>query len=635
MDHPCIPRLKTRHGQANTTTYKSSRRDETRRTPPAPANESKGTRGEKKLHGSGTQQAAADRWIETRKTWQQKRVARALSSSSSSRRRKMTKSGTTSSHPISSERWELGAPLLQVHGAAVLGHDGRHVHRVVAPRRPLPPELHHRHEQRHEQHQVVQRVPLPHALVRPGAERQEVALVRHVLPPGLREEALRVERLRLREPLERRLVHGREHDGALGHRVPLRQRERLARDVRHQRRGGPVADHLPRHRLRVPHPLDRLRRHRLAGIRGPGRRHLRAHAGQHLRVGVQRRHRPAQRRRRRVLRREQEVEHEPADLLVRGVRRRGAARRRGLVHLPQRVLHPVVHEALGLAARAHARLALPRALPERAHQPRHALPRATEREPGEVHGQRHQPHVEEVVVALEPAPRLRAQVRAREHRLRRLQVHVAAGHADGERPRGAPVVQPPPEVRQDHALLERRVGGQRARGEVGRDPPPQVLVVLAEHVDEVVLPEELLAEGVADEVERVGADVGEHALRQLRVADEHHEPPHQEVRGQARPGQLGARRLRVPERRRVADHVGDAAEERHHERGAGEGALLAVVRQLLHQHVERHRRHQERRRRAEVQETGHRLRRRHCSPTHCKRLADNETRPWSSGSRRR
>nr|ACN25418.1 unknown [Zea mays] len=519
-----------------------------------------------------------------------------------------------------SERRQLGASLLEVHGAAVLGHDGGHVHRVVAPGRPLPPEVHHRHEQRHEQDEVVQRVPLPHALVRPGAECQEVAPVRHVLPPRLREEALRVERLRVREPLERRLVHGREHDGALGHRVPLRQLERLARDVRHQRRGGPVPDHLARHRLRVPHPLDRLRRHRLAGVRRPGGRHLGAHAGQHLRVGVQRRHRPAEGRGGRVLRREQEVEHEPADLLVVGVRGGRAPRRRRLVHLPQRVLHPEVHQALGLAAGAHPRLALPRALAQRAHQPRHALPGAPEREAGQVDGQRHEPDVEEVVVPLEPPPGLPGEVRPHEHRLRGLQVHVAAGHADGERPATAAAapVEPPPEVRQDDALLERGVGGQRARGEVGRDPPPQVLVVLAEHVDEVVVAEQLLAEGVADEVERVGADVGEHAVGQLRVADEHHEPPHQEVGGEARAGPLGARRLRVPEPRRVADHVRYAAEERHHERRPGQGPLLPVVGHLLHQEVQSHRGNQERRRRAEVQGAGHghghgqRLRR-HCA----------------------
>ncbi|KAF8643405.1 hypothetical protein HU200_066889 [Digitaria exilis] len=44
-------------------------------------------------------------------------------------------------------------------------------HEVVAPLHDMPLEIDERHEQRHEKHQVVQRVPLPHALVRPGAKR--------------------------------------------------------------------------------------------------------------------------------------------------------------------------------------------------------------------------------------------------------------------------------------------------------------------------------------------------------------------------------------------------------------------------------------------------------------------------------
>ncbi|KAF8714314.1 hypothetical protein HU200_027778 [Digitaria exilis] len=464
----------------------------------------------------------------------------------------------------SSEGRELGAALLEVDGASVLGHDGGHVHWVIASRRPLPPEVHHRHEERHEQHQVVERVPLPDARVRPGSERQEIALERHVLPARLGEEPLRVERLGVREPLERRLVHRREHDGALGHRVPLRQLERLAGDVRDQRRRRPVPDHLPRHRLRVPHPLDLLRRDGLAGLRRPRRGDLGAHAVEHLR----------------------------------------------------RVLHPVVDEALGLAAGAHPRLALPRALPERAHQPRHALPGSPEREPWKVHGHRHEPDVEEVVVPLEPPPRFLGEVGAGEHRLRGLEVHVAAGHPYGERPPavgGAPV-EPAAEVGEDDALLEGGVGGEGTRGEVGGDAAAEVLVVLAEHVDEVVVAEELLAERVADEVERVGADVGEDAVGELRVADEDDEPPHEEVGGEPGAGLLGARRLRVPERRRVADHVGDAAEEGDDEGRAGEWTLLAVVGQLLHQEVERHRRRHERRRRADVEDPGQqRGLRRHCS----------------------
>lgn len=50
----------------------------------------------------------------------------------------------------SSERWELGASLLEVHGAAVPRHDGRHVHRLVAALRPVSPEVHDGDEERHE-----------------------------------------------------------------------------------------------------------------------------------------------------------------------------------------------------------------------------------------------------------------------------------------------------------------------------------------------------------------------------------------------------------------------------------------------------------------------------------------------------
>jgi len=113
-------------------------------------------------------------------------------------------------------------------------------------------------------------------------------------------------------------------------------------------------------------------------------------------------------------------------------------------------------------------------------------------------------------------------------------------------------------------------------------------VALAGHVDEAVLAEELLAERVANEVERVGADVGEHAVAQLRVADEHHQRPEEVVRREAQLRRLGARRQPVPVRRQVSDQLGDAPEEGHHERGAGQGALLAAVGQLLHHDVEGH-----------------------------------------------
>ncbi|PVH61581.1 hypothetical protein PAHAL_3G068300 [Panicum hallii] len=408
------------------------------------------------------------------------------------------------------EGWELGAALLEAHGAAVPGRDGGDVHQVVASLRGVPPEVDERHEQRHEQHQVVQRVPLPHALVRPGAERQEVAPERHVLPALLREEPARVERRRVPEPLERRLVQRREHGGAPGHRVPLRQPERLAGDVRHHRRRGPVTHHLPRHSLGVPHLRHLSRGDGLSRAGRPERGHLGADAGEHVR---------------------------------------------------------------------------------RAHQPRDALLGAPEREVRQVHGHRHEPDVEQVVVPCELLPPLRGEVRPHEHRLRGLQVHVAAGHPQREGLIGvAAVVEPPTDVGDDDALLDGGVGGERARREVGRDPAAELPVVVAEHVDEVVVAEELLAEGVADEVEGVGADVGEHAVGELRVADEDDEPPEEVVRREAERRRLGARRQPVPVRRRVADHLGDAPEEWHHERGAGQGPLLAPVGQLLHHQVveERH-----------------------------------------------
>ncbi|TVU22835.1 hypothetical protein EJB05_32555, partial [Eragrostis curvula] len=134
---------------------------------------------------------------------------------------------------------------------------------------------------------------------------------------------------------------------------------------------------------------------------------------------------------------------------------------------------------------------------ERGNQPRHALLRAPEREPGKVHGHGHEPDVEEVVVPLEPPSRILGQVRPDEDRLRGLQVHVAARIPYRESllaTAACPVVEPPAEVRDDDALLDGGVGGERAGREVGRHPAAQVPVVLAEHVDEVVLAEELLPE---------------------------------------------------------------------------------------------------------------------------------------------
>ncbi|PUZ63406.1 hypothetical protein GQ55_3G065800 [Panicum hallii var. hallii] len=336
-------------------------------------------------------------------------------------------------------------------------------------------------------YQVLQRVPLPHALVRPGAERQEVAPERHVLPALLREEPVRVERRRVPEPLERRLVQRREHGGAPGRNASPAMCGTIVA-------GGPVPHHLPRHGLGVPHLRHLSRGDGLARAGRPERGHLGADAGEHVR---------------------------------------------------------------------------------RAHQPRDALLGAPEREARQVHGHRHEPDVEQVVVPHELLPRLRGEVRPHEHRLRGLQVHVAAGHPQREGLIGvAAVVEPPTDVGDDDALLDGGVGGERAQREVGRDPAAELPVVVAEHVDEVVVAEELLAEGVADEVEGVGADVGEHAVGELRVADEDDEPPEEVVRREAERRRLGARRQPVPVRRRVADHLGDAPEEWHHERGAGQGPFL-------------------------------------------------------------
>jgi hypothetical protein len=70
-------------------------------------------------------------------------------------------------------------------------------------------------------------------------------------------------------------------------------------------------------------------------------------------------------------------------------------------------------------------------------------------------------------------------------------------------------------VGEDDALLEGGIGGERAGREVGRDPAPQLLVFVAELVDEVVLAPELLAEGVAQDVEGVRADFGEDLVESL------------------------------------------------------------------------------------------------------------------------
>lgn len=71
------------------------------------------------------------------------------------------------------------------------------------------------------------------------------------------------------------------------------------------------------------------------------------------------------------------------------------------------------------------------------------------------------------------------------------------------------------EVFENNPLLSVGVKLQGFGGEIGGDLTAEILVILTEHVDEVMLAEELLAEGVADEVKGVGANVGEDFIREI------------------------------------------------------------------------------------------------------------------------
>lgn len=359
---------------------------------------------------------------------------------------------------------------------------------------------------------------------------------------SLLREPVRVEPVRFGEALERRLVCGGEHDAPFGNRVALCQREIHGGDVRHKRRRRPVPDHLTRHRLRVLHLPQLLRRYQSITLRRPYPGDLLPDLLQNLRVRLEQSDRPEQRRRRSVLRREEEIEKVSTDLGVAGERRRGAPGGLGLSDLPQRVLHPEIDQARRLLpVLHHPPLAVLRARPERLGQPVNGEPGVPERRPGEINGQLHEPNVEQEIIMLEPLSGLLAQIRAHEHSLRSLQVHVPGQNPERNRVRAILRREPLPylEVLEDNNLLQRGVRGQRLRGEIGGDPTAEIFVLLARHVDEIVLAEELLPEGMAHETKRIGSDIGEDLVRELGVADEEDEVSDDVVGGDSEAGRLG------------------------------------------------------------------------------------------------
>lgn len=130
----------------------------------------------------------------------------------------------------------------------------------------------------------------------------------------------------------------------------------------------------------------------------------------------------------------------------------------------------------------------------------------------------------------------------------------------------------------DDPLLNVEVGGESTRSEIGRDAAAEVLVVLVEHVDEVVFAEELLAEGVADEVEGIRTDIGEDFVREVGGADEEDEFADEEVGGEA--GGFGGPGLVEPELCGVEDHGDGGAEEGDDEGGTREGTAFTEVGEL-------------------------------------------------------
>ena len=473
--------------------------------------------------------------------------------------------------------------------------DGWNIGDLVAAGRPVAPEVYERDEYGNEEEEVIHGVALAHALMRPGAEGQEVLLVDAVFLALLR-EAVGVKALRLREALERGLQKRREHDGPFGHGVSHpRQRHVLRRHVWHQRRRRPKADHLAHHRFRVAQAAEHLRRDgRPAPVRprGPLRRDLRADPGQDVRVGLEKRHRPKERGGGRVLRREEEVEEMTADLAVAALGRRGRPCPLRLLHFANRLVHPEVHQAGRLRLRrTHSALAVRHAAAQSGHQAGHCEPRLTEGETWQVEGKTHEADVEEVVVDFECAARLRGKVGAGEDRLRGLEVHVPARKAqrNGGRRRLAPL-HPLGDVRDDDGLLEANVGGERLWGEIRGNTPAQVLVLLPEHVDQVVLAEELAAEGMANDLEGIRADVGEDAVRDVGGLEEDDEAAENVIGAQ--PARRGRFRQVLPVGRRIDYHRQGAPQHRYYQRRAWERPLLPEIGQLLQaqqQNAQRHR----------------------------------------------
>lgn len=85
---------------------------------------------------------------------------------------------------------------------------------------------------------------------------------------------------------------------------------------------------------------------------------------------------------------------------------------------------------------------------------------------------------------------------------------------------------------QDDLLLDRYVSGECFGSEVGCDPTTKILVVLSEHVDQIVFSEEFFAKRVAHEHESVGPHIVEDEIGEFRATDEHHEFPDEVVGGE-------------------------------------------------------------------------------------------------------
>nr|GMD87918.1 hypothetical protein TorRG33x02_331200 [Ipomoea batatas] len=114
-------------------------------------------------------------------------------------------------------------------------------------------------------------------------------------------------------------------------------------------------------------------------------------------------------------------------------------------------------------------------------------------------------------------------------------------------------LQPARQVFDNNPLLNFRVSGERFGGEIGGDSAAEVLMLLPEHIYEIMLAEELFSEGVADEVEGVGADIGEDLVGEVGGMDVENKAADDVVNGNASAGGLCQRGLIVPEFGRVRD----------------------------------------------------------------------------------